>query len=66
MNVSTTKTRSGFTPALSAGVMLLLVLLTSRAFSAKTGVPVTVEFHDAPITVVLQALADYQIGRAHV
>ena len=60
MNVSTTKTRSGFTPALSAGVMLLLVLLTSRAFSAKTGVPVTVEFHDAPITVVLQALADYQ------
>ncbi|WP_072089765.1 DNA uptake porin HofQ [Yersinia intermedia] len=40
--------------------MLLLVLLTSRAFSAKTGVPVTVEFHDAPITVVLQALADYQ------
>lgn len=60
MNVSTTKTRSGFTPALSAGVMLLLVLITSRAFSAKTGVPVTVEFHDAPITVVLQALADYQ------
>ena len=43
-------------------ILLLLGLLSvsSSVFSAKKNPPVTLDFQDAPISMVLQALADYQ------
>ncbi|EKN3445598.1 DNA uptake porin HofQ, partial [Yersinia enterocolitica] len=41
--------------------MLLSLLFTNTALlGAKGGPPVTLAFQDAPVSVVLQALADYQ------
>ncbi len=43
-------------------ILLLFSMLLANPFSAsaKGGVPVTLEFQDAPVSIVLQALADYQ------
>jgi protein transport protein HofQ len=54
-----------FTPALNRVrepllMLLLSVLLTNPAYSVKGGQPITLEFQDAPVSVVLQALADHQ------
>ncbi|EMG5800657.1 type IV pilus secretin PilQ [Yersinia enterocolitica] len=48
--------RELFSTLLLCGVLLT----TSFATDAKSGKPVSLEFQDAPATVVLQALADYQ------
>ncbi|MCB5310708.1 DNA uptake porin HofQ [Yersinia massiliensis] len=41
-------------------LLLSLLFVSASAFSAKKNPPVTLDFQDAPISMVLQALADYQ------
>lgn len=41
-------------------LFLSALLAAGPSYSAQNGVPVTLEFQDAPASVVLQALADYQ------
>lgn len=41
-------------------LLFCLLLISSVSHSAKGGAPVTLEFQDAPVSMVLQALADYQ------
>lgn len=45
---------------LSTFLLCGVLLITSFAIDAKSGKPVSLEFQDAPVSVVLQALADYQ------
>lgn len=68
MDIDTTTARYWLTPACNNIVrarllmllLLSLLLISAASHSKKGGQPVTLEFQDAPVSIVLQALADYQ------